>query len=148
MNRQEEVFHHFLFFLYSIQTCILKHACYSWWSQLLTTLYEVGDLQNLQSKLTKWQPFWCNAQGVWHTLSVHITLGLETTGHQTPRLSARGGSRGGQFALTEQVWYMNIFWAISSSLASMEAHTDGLKAIYKTKKSQWLFHRANLKQGN
>ena len=25
---------------------------------------------------------------------------------------------------------------------------DGLKAIYKTEKSQWLFHRGNLKQGN
>ena len=29
-----------------------------------------------------------------------------------------------------------------------EVHTDGLKAIYKTEKLQWLFHRANRKQGN
>ena len=28
------------------------------------------------------------------------------------------------------------------------AYTDGLKAIYKTEKSHWLFHRGNLKQGN
>ena len=28
------------------------------------------------------------------------------------------------------------------------AYTNGLKAIYKTKKSQWLFHKRNPKQGN